>query len=464
MSEIKGLKAFIVRTIVFSVSMSIFVGAGAYVMLSKKQTYTASTNIKFVNSAASDGYTYNGALIKDVVSEITGTEVLDAAIQDEYMEGTTTSNKVAKMISVTEVIPDDEQDKIDSALKNGKEYTYNPVEYTITINSDLPQAGKLLNSVVRNFIGYYCKNYVTSDNFPSNIKDLITDDTNYDYIEEADLIKSNIEQMESFLSTKSSSYGDYHDSTNGYSFNDIYNKYEYIYNSKLPELYAKILANKATKNPDLLLKKLEQQNNSYSTKSTDTDEELQKLESMIKSYSEKNKSSGMVTNGTFGDNYDENHTSIIEGVYENEYNPESTYDNLFSTYISELDLIDTNSTSISYNEYLMEVFKDSQTICNEELKTEIEVLIDDILTDLDQLYDYSNTARLEHMDIESTNMIVQVNTPISVKQLSVKMYALLAVIGTFLFSIVAVPVIKIFIQNIKNFVLKRRKEVGDLGD
>ena len=450
------LKTFIVRTMIFSISMSIFAGAGAYVLLSKKQTYTASTNIKFVNAAASEGYTYNGALIKDAIEDITGSEVLDAAIQDEYMQDVTTSNKVAKMISVSEVIPDDEQDKIDSALKNGKEYTYNPVEYTITINTDLPQAGKLLNSIVRNYINYYSENYVSSDGFPSNIKDLITEDTNYDYIEEADLIRSNIEQMESFLSTKAGSYSEYHCSTNGYSFSDIYNKYEYVYNSKLPELYAKILANKASKNPDLLLKKLEQQNSNYSTKSEDTNEELEKLESMIKSYSEKNKSSGTVTSGTFGDNYDENHTSIISGVYENNYNPESTYDGLFSTYISELDLISTNGTSISYNEYLMSVFSDAEALADTNLKSEIEDIITDILTDLDELYSYASTARLEHLDVESTNMIVQVNTPISVKQLSVKMYALLAMIGTFLFTIVAVPVIKIFIQNIKNFVRTKK--------
>ena len=129
---------------------------------------------------------------------------------------------------------------------------------------------------------------------------------------------------------------------------------------------------------------------------------------------------------------------------------------MFSTYISELDLISTNSTSISYNEYLKNVFSDAETLSDANLKVEIDDIITGILTDLDELYEYASEARLEHLDIESTSMIVQVNTPISVKQLSVKMYALLAMIGTFLFTIVAVPVIKIFIQNIKNFVKTRK--------
>ena len=102
------------------------------------------------------------------------------------------------------------------------------------------------------------------------------------------------------------------------------------------------------------------------------------------------------------------------------------------------------------------VFSDAETLIDANLKAEIYDIITGILTDLDELYGYASEARLEHLDIESTSMIVQVNTPISVKQLSVKMYALLAMIGTFLFTIVAVPVIKIFIQNIKNFVKTKK--------
>ena len=68
---------------------------------------------------------------------------------------------------------------------------------------------------------------------------------------------------------------------------------------------------------------------------------------------------------------------------------------------------------------------------------------------------------MEHLDIESTDMIVQVNTPIAIRQLSVKMYTLLAMIATFLLTIVALPVLKIFIKNLLNFLDKRKEK--DLG-
>ncbi len=80
MKQIKKYKPFLIKTIIVSLSLSIIVGTGAYVVLSKKQTYKASTNIKFVNQAASDGYTYNGSKVEDALEELTGSEVLDAAI------------------------------------------------------------------------------------------------------------------------------------------------------------------------------------------------------------------------------------------------------------------------------------------------------------------------------------------------------------------------------------------------
>lgn len=456
---IKKYKKFIIRTIIFSLSLSIFASAGVYVLLSKKQTYKAEANIKFINAAAVNGYAYDGTPVKEMIKEITKTEVLNKAIKDEYMQNEITSNSVAKNIKIEEVIPQNEQDKIDSALKNGKEYIYNPIEFKIIIESDLPQSGKLLNSVIKNFIDYYNDNYVNPDTFPSNIS-LLLEGNNNDYIEQANMIRANLEAIEAFLENKGNLYPDYHNALNGYSFLDLKAKYEYIYNTKLPELYAKILSNKISKDPELLLQKLNQKNNELKAQSFDTNEELEKLESMIKSYSEKNKSNGTITNGKFGDSYDENHTSIIEGVYENNHNPESSYDELFSTYIFEKDLISANTINVSYNDYLISIFKEANTIENTELENQIKELINEILFSMDRLYVYASTARNEHLDIESTSMIVQLNTPISVRQLNVKMYTLLAIVGSFTFTVVAIPVGAIFINNLVSF-LEKRKEIFD---
>lgn len=443
-------KPTLTRLAVLITSLSVLVGAGTYVLFSKKQTYTASTNIKFTNNDASNGYAYDGSKIEDCIKDITGTEVLNSAINDVGIESSITANGLAKLITVEEVIPDDEQKKIDSALDNGKEYEYNPIEYKISISTDMPEAGKILNAVANEFIIYYSENHISSDTFPSDVSTVISD--NDDYIEIADTIRTNVETMETFLDAKNESYGDYHNSVNGFSYSDLKAKYEYVYDVQLAKLYALILENKATKNPELLLSNLKQNNETLSSRTDTTNLDLESVETLIKSYSEKNKANGSVQNGTTGDNYDENHTNIIQEVYENESNPKSTYDELFSKYLSESDSVSSNKIDTSYNDYLIEVFKDADVLTNTTVKTELENLIDEITDSLKELHGYATELRNEHAEIESVGVITQLNTPISQKTINVKLYALLAMMACWIGLAVAIPVCWIFKKNIEAFI------------
>lgn len=445
---LKKYKPMITRLVITITSASILVGAGVYMILSKKQTYTASTNIKFISSSTEDGYAYDGTLIKDCIDDITGTEVLDKAIQDTGLN--ITANKLAKQLTVESVIPQEEQNKINSALDNGKEYTYNPIEYKISINTDMPEAGKLLNAIAKEYIVYYTENHVAIESYPATVSTSINDD--YDYIESADILRKNVESMETWLTTQSESDSDYHNSTNGYSFSDLYAKYEQIYNNDLPKLYATILTNKASKNTDLLLQTLKQNIEIYSSTNTDTSDDLSNIENMIQSYSEKNKANGSVQNGTTGDEYDENHTNIIENVYENESNPKSTYDELFSKYLTEADEISFNKTDISYNKYLISIFSEKTTNTESSINTDIESQISEILTRLNELHDLATELRTEHAEILSTSVIQQLDTPMSQKTLSVKLYALLAMMACWIGLAVAIPVCMIFKKNIEVFL------------
>lgn len=443
-------KPILTRLVILITSFSILTGAGTYVLFSKKQSYTASTNIKFTNSDASNGYAYDGSKIEDCIKDITGTEVLNNAINDVGVESSITANTLSKLLTVEEVIPDDEQKKIDSALDNGKEYEYNPVEYKISINTDMPEAGKILNAVTNEFIIYYSEHHIASDSFPSDVSTVISD--NDDYIEIADTIRTNVETMETFLDTKNESYGDYHNSINGFSFSDLKTKYEYVYDVQLAKLYALILENKATKNPELLLSNLKQSNETLLSRTDTTSSDLESVETLIKSYSEKNKANGSVQNGTTGDNYDENHTNIIQDVYENESNPKSTYDELFSKYLSESDSVSSNDVDTSYNNYLIKVFKDANTLTDETVKTELETLIKEITDSLKELHGYATQLRSEHAEIESVGVISQLNTPISQKTINVKLYALLAMMACWIGLAVAIPVCWIFKRNIEEFL------------
>lgn len=104
----KKYKPILTRLTILITSLSVLAGAGTYVLFNKKQSYTAFTNIKFTNSDASNGYAYDGSLITECIKDITGTEVLNKAINDVGVEKSITANGLAKLITVEEIIPDDE--------------------------------------------------------------------------------------------------------------------------------------------------------------------------------------------------------------------------------------------------------------------------------------------------------------------------------------------------------------------
>lgn len=441
---IRKSKKKIITCIICILSATMLTGFFAYGYFQKKQTYVAETNIKFVNSDAKNGYAYDGSKIDEVIKEITGAEVLDKAIQ--LTGASITANRLSGQLSIEEVIPPEEQEKKQSALDNGKEYEYNVVEYKVSIHSDLPEAGKLLNNVARSFMEYYSDKHMNTEVFPSDCSTLNTGD--YDYIEIADLILNNIDSMEYYLDSKDS---DYHCSTSGYSFSDIHTLYDTVYNSDLPQLYSAILTNKASKNVDLLLNKLDQNNAKMQNTTDEKQDKLDRIVSLIKSYSEKNKSDGSITDGDVGNSTDNNHTNIIQDVYENDHNPESTYDQLFSTYNSDRDEQSGNSININYNDYLKSVFKDAKENTSTETKTKIENLISKIMDELHENYQLAEEAKNEYNEVQSAGVIQQLNTPVAQKQINVKMYTLLLMVAMFLVLVVAIPVLWILKKNLNAY-------------
>lgn len=428
--------------------LSIWASLGTYVMMNRKQHYVSSVNIKFANAGAENGTATDGSLIKDDIEMVKNVEVLDAAIRDADLQGEVTANNLSTHIKVESVIPQDEQNKIDSALDNGKEYEYNPVEYKITLTSEIPTSARLLNSIAKCFIQKYADDHVVQDSYPSDTANTL-DDKNYDYIECADILKQNIDSMMAFLTERSDVDNDYHSTATGYSFSDFYGKYNRILETEMPDLYAMILSNKASKDPQLLVQKLELNNDKYKSSSADTSEDLAKLKELIKSYSEKNKASGTVQKGDKGDEVDDNRTNIIQDVYDNASRPKSSYDSIFATYNTENDLIATNTVGITYNEYLINTFKDAKKLDNSSLANEITDKIEQISAEMHKLYTQVSITRSEFAEICSANDIVQVNTAVAAPQVSVKMYTLLAFTAVFLMLGVGIPALLALRQNFK---------------
>lgn len=84
---------------------------GGHGPVAEKQTYKASVNLKFINSAAADGYAYDGSKTEDDIEEVKNTDILTEGIQHVGMEDKITADEVAPLIEIEPVIPDDEQKK-----------------------------------------------------------------------------------------------------------------------------------------------------------------------------------------------------------------------------------------------------------------------------------------------------------------------------------------------------------------
>lgn len=434
-----------------AVLLSAVSALAAMVLLQKKQTYTASVNLKFINSAASDGYAYDGTKTEDNIEEVKNTDILTEGIQHVGMEDEVTADEIAPLIKIEPVIPDDEQKKIDSALDNGKEYTYNPVEYTIALTTKFPETGKILSGIADAYIGYFVNHHTGLSAMPENVTDTFTD---YDYIENAELMDDYTKKMSDYVSDMSSSMDSFR-AENGYSYADLEAKYEKIAAEDIPGLFAVILYNKASKDPSLLLQKLEKEQTDNTAANKDTAEDVEKLEALIRSYSEKNKANQDAQNDT---SIDENRTNWMDGLDDNSTNPQSTYDSIFSTYNTEQDGIKFNEIQNGYDEYLKGIYKDAEPTTDDGVISEITGLEEKIIGKLDKYYEIVQDMKKESDDVFASSCIRQMNTPMAVRAVKVKLYMCLTAAAVFLLMCILQPALHILKRRLKEYLLRQEVE------
>ena len=93
---------------VIIMAVSVIAAGGTYVVMSRRQTYTAHVNIKFTTSSAANGYANDGSKTEDDIQEITNADVIARGIERAGMMDVVTPNDLAPLITVKAVIPDDE--------------------------------------------------------------------------------------------------------------------------------------------------------------------------------------------------------------------------------------------------------------------------------------------------------------------------------------------------------------------
>ena len=406
----------------FIILIVALVGAAwVYFYANSQQVYTATTVIRYANSAISEGLTPNGSKLD--VSEIYSSTVIKGAIEDMGLNCTV--DEVRSKVKVEPIISEEEEAKKETALSKGEEYSYFPTDYVITyeVGSERSAnfAGNMLDAIVKNYYSFYSEKYVDQLILPNNASNIKAND--YDYIESAEIIQQSLSDIDDYLIQKKTNYPDFRASATGYSFTDLENIYSYIINNKVPHLYASILQNKYTKDNDLLLKKQQSNIEKIEIDILNNQEEADKLKALIDNYSQKN-----IQTQRFEGTSETGDASIIMDVegYEKELDVVTTYDDLLQDYVKINKTIKCDELDKEHSEYIKSVFADNTS--NQVLSTEVEDDIDELVETLNSEYKIVQATAKELNEYLGASYLNMLNSVVTAQKVNIKLYLALALV------------------------------------
>ena len=408
-----------------------------YFYAGSQQVYTATTVIRYANGAITDGLTPNGEKLD--VSEIYSSTVIKGAIEDLGLNCSV--DEVRSKVKVTPIIPEEEEEKKETAISKGEEYSYFPTDYVITYEADseksMNYAGNMLDAIIENYYMFYSEKYVDQLILPNNASNISSND--YDYIECAEILQQTVKDIDDYLQQKKASYPDFRASATGYTFTDLENIYNYIINHKVPHLYASILQNKYTKDNDLLLKKQQKHIEDLDISIQNSRQKAKKLKYLIDNYSEKGINS---SKKALQDDSDESTGStIIEDVdhYGDELNVITTYDDLIQAYVQINQSIKNDQIDKEHTKYIRSVFLNNTN--NRVLSKDVETEIDTLVKTLNDEYKIVQATARELNEFIGADYLNILNSIVTSQKVNTKLYLALALVFFLFFGCVGAVVI-----------------------
>lgn len=416
-----------------------------YSYANAQQVYTATTVIRYANDAIGEGLTPNGSKLD--VSEIYSSTVIKGAIEDLGLNCSV--DEVRSKVKVTPIIPEEEDQKKETALSKGEEYSFFPTDYVITYEvgseKSVRYAANMLDAIIKNYYMFYSERYVDQLILPNNAGNISSND--YDYLESAEVIQQSAKDIDDYLLQKRASYPEFRASATGYTFADLENIYNYILSNKVPHLYATILRGKYTKDNDLLLKKQQHTIDGLAINIVNNTQKSIRLKKLIDNYSEKGINS---TLKALQDESDESTGSSIlmdlDG-YERGLDVTTTYDDLIQEYVRINESIQYDAIDKHHAEYIRSVFVDNSK--NQILSTDVEQDIDELIDTLNTEYAVVQATARELNEYIGASYLNNLNSVVTTQKVNIKLYIALALVFFLFFGCAGAVVIgrfKDFIQ------------------
>ena len=422
-SILRYLKQFSLLIFLLSV-----VGALAvYFYGNSRQSFIASTVIQYTNDGAKEGYTPDGSPLN--VEEIYSSTVIDAALADLGYQSNIDS--VRSNCYVEEVIPERQQKLNEALLEKGEEPSYITDTYRVYYvgdhDTDEDYAWNMLDAIIKNYYEFYAEKYVEEPLQGNGVSALA--EGNYDYMESTQVLEDSVSEMLDYLLSKRTDYPYFRSVETGYTYNDLYRIYSFIYDNEIPDLYAAILTDAETNSIDLMTARLTKDCEDLQLYIENRQERADSLKKLIDNYSNSNKE-------MMDYHYQSSEAgteSILKDVdYDQKYsgNKETTYDGLIQEYVDLNIAIRQKTIEMEHKEYLLSVFRvphstqDQKTFSPEEIREKIGHCVDLA----NRYYQYvENTGHELNRQLSANylSMISSINVQPTV---NIKLYLALAIV------------------------------------
>ena len=347
----------------FSVLIFLFALLGSLVIFfygKSQQRYVASAVIQYTNSGAKAGYTPDGSPLR--VEEIYSPTVIDAALTDLGIQ--TNIDSIRSNCYVEEVVPEAQQKLNDALLDMGEDPSYVTDTYRVYYIGDNDTgeeyAWNMLDAILKNYCEFYAEKYVEEQLQNNGVSVLA--DGNYDYMESAEVLDASVSEMLDYLLSKRASHPDFRSVETGYTYDDLYGIYHFLYNYEIPSLYAAILTDAETRDIDLLMSRLTRDCEDIQLDIENRQERADYLKTLIDTYINSNREM-MAYHYHISPEGETSTEYILKDVEDNREhgNTETTYDELVQEYVNLNIEIRQKTLEQAHKEYLLSVFEGARS-------------------------------------------------------------------------------------------------------
>ena len=431
---------YIKKLLPFIVVFCLLATYGVYFKLSRSNTYIASEVIHYNDEQAEQGLAPTGDKLD--VNEIKSSAVMSKVVD---RLGLTGIYSVDSLISRVDIIPIEDADKVaqkDAKLEEGEEYVYEPstfiISFAATSGEGADFARTILDETLDVYFERFSQNYVNvapADNTIENI-----DKKDYDFIEIMEMVDTSIDNTVTTLYQRIEHNNYYRSTETGESFSELADDFKYLRQVKVSSIFSKIYEYQITKNKSVLISDYTTRIDNNNISNVKDDSIVEDLVAVIEAYVTKMRDSG---NTNISSEY------ILDNLHERnlqEYVGDQTvtYDELIYSWRDHKENKEHAIIDSAYCNYILNTFtsctggcggvcQDSpytcMELCNSEdaaMRAEVEREIDQLLSELNSLYDITTKTNNEYNKYLGASYISVLSSSSVRESVNVKLYTAIA--------------------------------------